>query len=180
MYDIIFDVGHYPPPKDTGAYNSNLDIREHNWSDMLAKACHYYSRINGLFSSRLVYRKTTLPELCQKINSLNPKFVVSFHLNAYHNSRATGTETWYWHTSSRSMKNAHIMQRHTVDVLKLTDRGAKPTSRLFQLGPATRASIVLIEPGFLTNNNDMKVLQDKFQLLFEAICKACVEILEEM
>ena len=176
MIDVVFDIGHYPAPGDPGSFNADLDIREHDWCHAFAHACMYVARERRLFSVRSVIRKTIIEDLCKQINLLNPRFVVSFHLNGFFNVSATGTEVLHWYSSARSKRNAGILQRNMVNALGLKDRGLI-ASGLPQLGPMTKASIVMIEPGFLTNNNDVKRLHDRYQLLVNAIVNGIREVL---
>jgi len=175
--DVVFDVGHYPFPNEPGAYNRTLDSREHDWCHTLAHACMWRAKERRLYSVATVTRETTISAQCQKINAMNPRFVVSFHLNGFQDPRATGTETLHWRTSARSKRNAGIIQRNMVHALGLRDRGLLATTGIPQLGPMTTASIVLIEPGFLTNDTDMFCLHERYQALIEAIVYGVWEVL---
>jgi N-acetylmuramoyl-L-alanine amidase len=176
MIDVVFDIGHYPIPGDPGTYNAEFDIREHDWCYVFAHACKYVARERKLFTVKTMIRKTTIAALCDAINLLKPKLVVSFHMNGFHNVTVTGTETLYWHKSIKSKRNAGIFQKAMVGTLGLKDRGIL-ASGLPQLGPMTKASIVMIEPGFLTNKDDLKRIHERYQLLIEAIVYGTKEVL---
>jgi N-acetylmuramoyl-L-alanine amidase len=175
MIDVVFDVGHWPPPGDTGAVNSVLKITEYEWCYTFASACQWLARVKKLYSCCVVTRKTTLPDLCTEINNLNPRFVVSFHLNGFHDPYVSGTECFYWQTSESSRWAAQLIQAKMVIALGLSDRGAKP-ERLYQLG-AVRAPIVLIEPGFLTCNGDINRMVERYQELIKAVTYGTREVL---
>jgi N-acetylmuramoyl-L-alanine amidase len=176
MIDVVFDVGHYPFPGDPGTYNTELDIREHDWCHAFAHACEYVVRERRLFTVKTTIRTTTIEDQCKKINLINPRFIVAFHLNGFRNVSATGTECLYWYRSAKSKRNAGILQQRLVSALGLKDRGPQ-ASGLPQLSPMTKASIVLIEPGFLTNNSDLKRLHDRYQALIDAVIYGVKEIL---
>lgn len=172
---MVFDVGHWPPPGDTGAINTFLGITENEWCYTLASACKWFAMEKGLYSCCVVTRTTTLHDLCKEINTLNPMFVLSFHLNGFLDPCVSGTETLYWPTSTKGRVAAEILQQRMVGALGLRDRGAKP-GRLYQLG-AIKATAVLIEPGFLTSEFDIGRMHDRYQQLINAIVYGVGEVL---
>ncbi len=177
MTDVVFDIGHFPYPGDTGAYNSTLDICEHDWCYGFALACRHFSITKELFNAAIVTRKTNIADLCKRINHINPKFVLSFHLNGYSLDTTSGTECFYWHTSQKSKKAAELFQTKMVTALGLRNRGAKP-STLYQLG-AVKAPMVLIEPGFLTCRIDMYRMVERYQELIKALTYGIWEVLND-
>ena len=106
-----------------------------------------------------------------------PKSVfISLHANAFSNESARGTETYVAKNASTTSKNfAKILNDNIVNTMKQIDSGAKDrgvkTENFTVIYKAAMPS-VLVEYGFYTNLNDLKILKNNRNKLVEATVKA--------
>ena len=103
-------------------------------------------------------------------NRVSADLFLSFHFNGFHLPRATGTETLCFPNSRLGSRLAESVQSEMVSFLGLPDRGVKHRGDLVVLS-ATSMPAILIEPLFITNPHEEKLLLDKevMQGLAEAI-----------
>ena len=99
-----------------------------------------------------------------KINKNAEKgdITLSFHLNAA-DETAHGSEMLYWHNSKKSKELAEFMQEANAEATHLRNRGIKPRvkgDRGWTLLYKTTIPCIIIESGFITNKNDMEVLEE--------------------
>ncbi len=115
----------------------------------------------------------TLPA---KINALKPNFVVSLHANGDDGSgTARGTEELYWHGSAEGRKLAALLLEHHLAALGLPNRGLKPRTAAERGGSLlrdVRAPIVIGEPFFITNREDLRAGIGKMKALAAAYASA--------
>ena len=109
---------------------------------------------------------STLPG---KINNIANKgdITLSFHLNAA-GETATGVEMLYWHNSEKSKELAEFLQEANLEATKLKDRKILPRikgDRGWSLLYKTKTPCVIVESGFITNSEDMKILEETKKLL---------------
>jgi N-acetylmuramoyl-L-alanine amidase len=137
------------------------------------------NRINVYPVMRDGIRYSQLPE---RINKTKPDFIISFHANAY-NKRASGSEVLYYHTSKTGMKIATILNERINTVLGLGDRGVKKIyddNRGALVLRETNAPCVLIEPFFIDNDDNLKVVIDNYSIFIEAIVNSIITISREL
>ena len=98
---------------------------------------------------------------------------ISIHQNAADNTDATGIEIWYSIRNPRSMLLAEMIQKRLIAETGAEDRGAKLTNSLIVVRE-TKMPSVLIECGFLSNENDQNKLNDENyrQKIAESIAQA--------
>ncbi len=164
-------IGH--SEKSKGAYNKDNNISEFDFNQKLVHDISNILRINHTIVYRNGYKN-----LPKDINKLNPSHVISFHCNAF-NTKATGTEVLYYHTSFKGKKMAKILQSKMVEILGLPDRGIKSRTvedRGGYLLKYTNAPCVILEPFFIDNNGDLKAARSKYNQLVQGF----VDTLEEV
>jgi len=158
-------IGHNE--KDPGAVNESFGITEFGFNRGLAKLIDKYVCPSAV-SIELVYRDALYSKLPEKVNRLNPDFLLSLHCNAF-NKSASGTEVLYYHKSSKGMEMAGILQNELVQALQLKDRGIKGKSsedRGGYLLRYTNAPCIIAEPFFIDNDNDLqRVLENQMGLV---------------
>jgi len=96
---------------------------------------------------------------------------VSIHVNAAEVEKANGVEVLYNGKANKAL--AEKMQKALINVMKLTDRGAKERTDLAVLkfnGPA-----VLVELGFIANDKDRATFMDP--LIRQQVCAAIADCL---
>ena len=106
-------------------------------------------------------------EFYQQINSVNQiveaeknsnsHLFISLHCNAATNDSANGVEVLYYPTSGTGKALAEIMSESISEYMELRNRGAKERKDLRVLS-GTKAPAVLIELGFLSNENEEMLL----------------------
>ena len=109
-------------------------------------------------------------------NSKPKSIFVSLHANAYSNESARGTETYIAKNASTTSKNfAKILNDNIVKAMKelnptSKDRGVK--SENFTVMYKSAMPSVLVEYGFYSNLDDLKILKNNRDELVEATVKA--------
>ena len=101
---------------------------------------------------------------------------ISLHANAFSSDTARGTETYIAKNASTTSKNfAKVLNDNIVNTMKQLDSGAKDrgvkTENFTVIYKAAMPS-VLVEYGFYTNLNDLKILKNNKNELVEATVKA--------
>ena len=160
MKKVILNVGHGGVKKDPGACGNGFE--EHTWNkDFVNNYIVPECKEQGV-DYVVVYQEyySTLP---QKINGLANKgdVTLSFHLNAA-DKTASGAEMLYWHNSKRSKELAEFLQEANIEATHLKDRKILPRvrgDRGWTLLYKTVMPCVIVESGFITNKNDMEVLE---------------------
>ena len=109
-------------------------------------------------------------------NSKPKSIFISLHANAFSNESARGTETYIAKNASATSKNfAKVLNDNIVNTMKQLDSGAKDrgvkTENFTVIYKAAMPS-VLVEYGFYTNLNDLKILKNNRDELVEATVKA--------
>lgn len=174
-YKIVVDAGH--GGKDPGAVNGA------NFEKVaaLAIAKKVKDRLKSAgYSVKMTRSKDkylTLAERCEISNEYDADIFVSIHLNAATNENAKGIETWrYTSVGNTTKKLASNVQTELIASLGWKDRGVKTSSNLYVL-KHTRASAVLIECGFISNNEECKKLfKESYQ---NKVAKAIVKGIEK-
>jgi len=93
-------------------------------------------------------------------NELGADLFLSIHGNTFSDPTVTGTETFYYHKTSRDF--AKLIQKHVVEATGFNDRGIMKKD-LFVIKD-TKMPAALIEIGYLTNPQDeSKMWTDEFQ-----------------
>lgn len=109
-------------------------------------------------------KKLTLAERCRISNECGADVFVSIHLNAAENKAAHGIETWrYENVGTETKSLADNVQTELIAATGWRNRGVKTTTTLYVL-KHTKAPAVLIECGFISNNDESKKLfSEKYQ-----------------
>lgn len=111
------------------------------------------------------------------IKNNKPKSIfISLHANAFSNAAARGTETYAAKNASATSKNfAKVLNNEIVKTMKEIDPAAKDrgvkTENFTVIYKASMPS-VLIEYGFYSNLDDLKILKNNRSELVEATVKA--------
>lgn len=172
MLKVCIDAGH--GGKDPGAVKG----KRYEKDDTLrfAKRLGKVLKANGV---EVTYTRTddtydSPSEKAKKGNNAKADFFVSIHRNASVNASAHGTEVLVY--SQNGIKN-EIAKNICEGFKKIgfTDRGVKAQPTLAVLR-GTSMQAILVEAGFITNNDDNKQFDDKFysavNIVAREICKA--------
>ena len=137
----------------------------------------------GLYAERDSSKKMAdMKNRCKKITEADPNLVVSIHQNSYHQEPISGGQVFYYKTSERGKRLAEILQRRFDYVLgERNTRQAKPNGNYYLL-LHVKQPIVIVECGFLSNNQEALLLTDeKYQnKVAKAICSGTLEYLRSL
>ena len=139
---------------------------------------------------QIVLRDVGITKLINDLNKAAGKddIILSFHLNSGV-AAATGTETLYWHTSTKGKKLAGLVQKNLVKVLGLADRGIKirrkPINKADELNQRgwtmfkeTNVPYVMLESFFISNDKDLKIGTERKTELAKAVVSAIKEYIK--
>ena len=172
---IVFVIGH--KVKSPGACNITNNICEFEFNKKLVNEIK--ATIDDHCEIKIVYRDR-YKDLPDKINVLNPDFVICFHCNAY-NRKSFGVETLFYYKSKKGKKMATIFQDNIVKALDLKDRGIKGKSSEEKGGYVlryTEAPCILLELFFIDNDDDYRVVINNYTGLVGACADSIFEIME--
>ena len=163
---IVLDPGH--GGHDFGATNGPRQEKNDNLRMALA--------VGNLLRScgfNVVFTRTTdvfipLIERANISNRANADLFISFHRNGFPDPRANGFENWIHTTASpRSLEAATNILNNVVAVGVQNNRGIKRGD--FVVLRETRAPAVLIESGFISNDEDNRLFDTRFDAYAQAI-----------
>lgn len=95
-----------------------------------------------------------LEERARIANDLNADVFISIHANSAGSTSASGSETYYQRSASKSL--ASVMHKYLVKATGLSDRGVKYGN--FHVIRETKMPAVLLEVGYLSNPKDEAAL----------------------
>lgn len=173
---IFVSAGHHN--KDAGAVHNGH--KEADWAKKIRNAvCKHLVDIEAQFI--VDYDTETLSQYLHRIQTGSGSVVLEFHLDAATNKAARGTTALVANYASyNSQEFARELANITACILGTQNRGVKPEaySAVGKLGLMREAGIVcLLEVGFITNEADMKALQEP--ALFNALCLMYAKILKK-
>lgn len=166
MSKIFIDSGH--GGHDPGATSKGvkekditLDIGLLLGQILVTKGFHVgYARTGDSFVS--------LSDRANRSNRFGADIFISIHCNAFTSPKAKGVETFYFRTSKNGQKLAGKFQNSIVqNNLSTANRGIKQGN--FYVLRRTRATAVLLELGFLTNDKDIEILLGRKKEFAQAI-----------
>ena len=179
---IVIDAGHNPKGFDKGAYNGEEDIWEQDVTWEIADKLRGYLEKMGYTVVMTREKKsdsignTSLQESLQARVDLahesEADLFIAIHCNM---GGGTGTETYCYQLGGYAARLATIVQKKITKATGLYSRGVKTAN--FYVNKNTLMPAILIETGFLDNNEDLKVLlsEDGQDAMAEAIAEAVEE-----
>lgn len=166
---VVIDAGH--GGKDTGTHSiSEPKVEEKILALATARYLQNYLHRLGFRTNmtRTDDSFLSLQERIQRSNAQKPLAFVSIHYNAAKNELAEGVEIYYFHAADNSIRSADSKQladailRRIVQTTLAKTRGVKHGN--LAVIRDTNTPAVLVEGGFMTNENEMKLLRDsKYQ-----------------
>lgn len=162
---VVIDAGHGGSDPGHESCNKN-HLQEKELNLIIAKKFGGYIDQN-LKNVNIVYTRTddsfpTLDQRVAKANSVNADYFISIHCNANHNKNVHGTES-HIHTmkSKKSLALAKEFETEFTKRAGRNSRGVKDTDdreHSLQVLKYTNMTSVLVECGFLTNDNEANYL----------------------
>lgn len=125
--------------------------------------------------SQISKRKTSdLKNRLDLMNKTENGIYVSIHLNKFTASRAKGMQVFYSTNTSNSKTLAQNIQKKTAEILqKDNNRVIKPGGKSTYLLYYAKIPAVIVECGFLSNNQELELLKsDEYQSKI-AFCIYC-------
>ncbi|MCA0173264.1 N-acetylmuramoyl-L-alanine amidase [Bacillus sp. RAR_GA_16] len=152
---IVVDAGH--GDHDPGASNGKLLEKDIN----LDVALYLEKKLKAAGANVVMTRRDDsfleLRERSNIANNLNADAFISVHTNAA-SEAAHGIETYWYdkYSSAESKALAESIQKRLIEVTEASNRGVKNQS--FSVIRESKMASVLVEVGFLTNNEEYKLL----------------------
>lgn len=157
---ICLDSGH--GGKDPGAVNNELGYKEaHCALDITKWIAELLEESGDQYKlTRSTDAYISLTERCNISNKYKPDAFVSIHLNSATSKAAKGIETLrYTKVGSTTKALAQNVQDALIAATKWTNRGVKERENLTVL-KKTVAPAILVEVGFISNNEEAKLLHN--------------------
>lgn len=154
---ICIDPGH--GGKDPGAVNGKY--QEKNFNLDIAEKLAFFLESEGEFE--IIFTRTedvyvSLEDRCKIANKSKCDLFISIHINSATNPAANGIETLCYE-EFQSKNLAKYIQKALISATGAKDRGVKITNMLYVLNN-TKMPAVLIEAGFISNQEDLYSLVD--------------------
>ena len=159
MYKICIDPGH--GGKDPGAVNGKYQEKDFNLD--IAKKLAFFLESEGEF--KIIFTRTedvyvSLDDRFKIANKSKCDFFVSIHINSATNLAANGIETLcFGEFQDRNL--AKYIQKALISATCAKYRGVSHTNMLYVLNN-TKMPAVLIEAGFISNQEDLYSLVDNY------------------
>lgn len=154
MTTVVIDAGH--GGFDSGAVNGGL----YEKASTLAMAKLLKKELEGKGYKVVMTRESdvfpTLSDRCEISNKANADIFVSIHCNSAENKEAKGIETFYCTGSIKGQTIAKAVQTELIEATGAKDRGVK--SGLYFVLKHTKAPAILVETGFISNEDEKKLL----------------------
>ncbi len=164
---IVIDPGH--GGTDLGARGPNGSAEGERCWDIAVKVAEILSHTGAKVRfTRTEIEEPVTSERAAKANDFDADIFVSIHLNSHDEMRAGGASTFFFGSSRLGERLADSIQA------ELTRTGlvdCRSHARSYALLKETRMPAVLVEPCFITNPDEEKLLDDPLQrnLLADAI-----------
>lgn len=173
-----FDVGH--GGKDSGATNG----KRYEKDDVLKLACaveDYIEKVTGnevdCQKSRTTDKYLSLEERSQwQKRHPEYEFFVSFHRDSYKDKNSHGSHVCVYlncNKKSKSYKLAECVAKRLNPIMKGRSEGI--TFNDYHVLRETSCPAILIECGFISNTNDNKIFDTKFNEIVKAIGDGIIE-----
>ncbi|WP_330949114.1 N-acetylmuramoyl-L-alanine amidase [Virgibacillus sp. MG-45] len=153
-FEIVLDAGH--GGKDAGAVSNRVFEKDLTLQAAQKVADHLKKEGASVMLTRSTDSFISLEERVQKSNASNADAFISIHFDAFPKNNVGGISTHYYH-AQRDYKFAKMI--HSA-VIKNTDRNNRNVrqSDYLVLRDSTIPA-VLLELGFMTNQNDLEAIQ---------------------
>ena len=178
---VFINPGHHPG-LDPGAVNRDYGVSEADIARDIGNLTAGYLQaasceVNVVQSNNLAGEDAAYTNVCLTANSWPADIFVSLHCNAA-TPAAKGTEVLVYSRWSAADTLASCIQCQIVGSLGTVDRGVKERPRLVVLN-STHMPAVLVEMGFITNDDDCQMLINQQDELARAIACGITDYIAE-
>ena len=157
---VVIDPGHGGP--DPGAVWKRNEPTEKEINLDIAKKARDFLKAKRVevAMTRDEDKEVELKKRVEEANKPNVSCFVSIHTNSAISTKAKGFEVYYHPDSSESMRLANALSVEYRKILpSVAFRGIKPTRYLYVIR-RSRPPAVLIEVGFISSEEDRRILYD--------------------
>ena len=106
-------------------------------------------------------KSSDLKNRVKLINSSNAVIAVSIHQNSFTQESSKGAQVFYYKLSGEGKNLAEILQKQIKDTLADGNHRVAKSNDSYYLFKNTQCPIVIVECGFLSNQNEAKLLIDE-------------------
>ncbi len=177
---IALVIGH----RESSQGASGGDVTEWRYNSGLAALVLSELRAEGISSTIVerLDRRSGYSELPSILNEIEPTLILSLHLNASAHESASGACALYWHRSSIGKRLASRLSAEVAAALDLRDRGAISRREGDRGAPLLQRSVapcVIVEPAFVSNDDDRAKLLSMQGALATAYATALADVYRE-
>lgn len=173
-YKIVVDAGHgYPDGgavSENGVEESSLNLaiamklkyalEEDGYEIIMTRSSEENIADSDKQSSIRQIKTSDLNNRVKIANESNADFMISIHMNKYSESKYWGWQTFYSKNSESGKKLATLIQNGISNCIKERDNKRTPLSiEGIKIVDKTNMPVVIVECGFLSNSEDLKLLQ---------------------
>lgn len=170
QFTIVVDAGH--GGVDGGAVGLQTGITENElnlqFAQTLKRICQEYgwkvvltrSDLSGLYSPLASNKKRSEMEKRKAIiQKSNADIVVSMHMNSFSDKSVCGANVFYWNGSEQGKVLANSVQEIFFETMNVRNSQAKAGD--YYILNCVETPSILVECGFLSNEKEELLLQDK-------------------
>lgn len=178
---VFLNPGHHPGI-DPGAVNRGYGVTEADIVRNVGALVAQYLTAAGcevktVQSNNLAGEDPDYTNVCLSANTWPADIFVSLHCNDAANRNAEGCECWVYSLGGKAAELAECINNQIADSLNLFNRGVKESKRLCVL-KRTKMPAVLVELGFINNDDDFFKLQNNKDEFARAIARGITDYLE--
>lgn len=172
---MVIDYGH--GGSDSGAVASN--IYEKNINKLIGERVKYHLERHNqtVVLTRHNDEYVSLDERVNIINRNNCDIGVSIHCNSFSDSSAQGVEIYTWGNGSREIALAKKVLDNIIKAKLYTKNRGLKQEQFRVLSP--QIPICLVETGFISNNQDRKLILDNIENFAIAIAKGMLSFYDK-
>lgn len=168
MPKIFLDYGH--GGTDPGAVSGSYKEKDFNFKIGQRVKYHLVRHGQTVIESRTSDDNPSLSERSNKANNNNVDLSVSLHCNSFSDPSAQGLETYTYGRGTREIQLANCVHKTIVnEKLYTKNRGIKQAN--LHMVREVKTAAILVEMGFISNNQDRTLLIDKYEEYAVAITK---------
>lgn len=163
---IVIDPGH-------GGLDSGATVGSIKESDLVLDISYKISEVFNNFGYKVILTRTSKNALCEGkfikkidtqkridiINENNASLVISVHLNKFNLKEYYGAQVFFSNVNNKSSILAIELQ-NSLNKYTNTNRKIKEINNIYLLNKINVASCI-VECGFMSNDNELKLLQDE-------------------
>lgn len=178
---IALDIGH-TSGRDQGAVSS-CGLTEHMYWKSHIHIIKDILEQHGFQAN--IYRREdhsgSVSAECRAINTWGANAAISLHLNSSDNTKATGHEVIYHGGSRNGAALARSINDQLNFISELRDRNIRTpfSGRGNTWLTATKCPAVIVEAGFLSNPDDVKILKERGSEIASLIATGIINFLEK-